>query len=58
MKALYLYFHMVLFVVKILANEIWTFGRNLPLATFGSERVKVRSPRLPLISPLRALSIC
>ena len=21
-------------------NEIWRFGRNLPLATFGSERVK------------------
>ena len=26
--------------VKILENEIWKFGRNLPLATFGSERVK------------------
>ena len=26
--------------VKILGNEIWKFGRNLPLATFGSERVK------------------
>ena len=25
--------------VKILENEIWKFGRNLPLATFGSERV-------------------
>jgi len=25
---------------KILQNEIWTFGRNLPLATFGSERVE------------------
>ena len=24
---------------KILQNEIWKFGRNLPLATFGSERV-------------------
>ena len=26
--------------VRILENEIWKFGRNLPLATFGSERVK------------------
>ena len=26
--------------LKILENEIWKFGRNLPLATFGSERVK------------------
>ena len=26
--------------VTILENEIWKFGRNLPLATFGSERVK------------------
>ena len=25
---------------KILENEIWKFGRNLPSATFGSERVK------------------
>ena len=25
--------------VKILENEIWKFGPNLPLATFGSERV-------------------
>ena len=25
--------------VKILENEIWILGRNLPLATFGSERV-------------------
>ena len=24
----------------MLENEIWKFGRNLPLATFGSERVK------------------
>ena len=28
--------------VKILENEIWKFGQNLPLATFGSERVKRR----------------
>ena len=27
--------------VKILENEIWKSGRNLPLATFGSERVKI-----------------
>ena len=26
--------------LTILENEIWKFGRNLPLATFGSERVK------------------
>ena len=26
--------------VTILENEIWKFGRNLPLATFGTERVK------------------
>ena len=26
--------------VKILENEIRKFGRNLPLATYGSERVK------------------
>ena len=26
--------------VEILENEIWKFARNLPLATFGSERVK------------------
>ena len=24
----------------MLENEIWKFGRNFPLATFGSERVK------------------
>ena len=35
MKALYLHLHMVLFV----QNEIRKSGRNLPLATFGSERV-------------------
>ena len=37
MKALCLYFHMKL----ILEHEICKFGRHLPLATFGSERVKV-----------------
>ena len=46
MKALCLYFHMLkshdLFV-KILENEIWKFARNLPLAKFGSERVKGES---------------
>ena len=26
--------------LKMLGNEIWKFGRNLPLATFGKERVK------------------
>ena len=26
--------------LKRLENESWKFGRNLPLATFGSERVK------------------
>ena len=41
MIALCLYFHMMLFLVKILENEIWKFARNLPLATFGSERVKL-----------------
>ena len=30
---------MMLFFVKILENDIWILGRNLPLATFGSERV-------------------
>ena len=29
--------------LKILENEIWNFGRNLPLATFGSERVNEES---------------
>ena len=41
MKALCLYLHMVIFVCKILQNEVWKFGRNLPLDTFGSERVDV-----------------
>ena len=27
-------------LLKRLENESWKFGRNLPLATFGSERVK------------------
>ena len=26
--------------MKILENEMWKFGRTLPLATFGSERYK------------------
>ena len=39
MKALCLYFHRMLLFLTILENEIWKFGRNLPLATFGSERV-------------------
>ena len=29
------------FFLKILENEIWKFGRNLPLAIFGSERVNL-----------------
>ena len=28
--------------LKIFENEMWNFGWNLPLATFGSERVKGR----------------
>ena len=39
MKALCLYFHKMLFVFKIVENEILKFARNLPLITFGSERV-------------------
>ena len=31
---------MVLFVFQMLENEIWKSGRNLPLTTFGSERLK------------------
>ena len=30
---------MILFVCQNSRNEIWKFDRNLPLATFGSERV-------------------
>ena len=33
---------------KILQNEIWKSGRNLPLATFGSERVKATEYLLTL----------
>ena len=39
MKALCLYCHILLFVFQILQNEICKLGRNLPLATFSSERV-------------------
>ena len=39
-KALCLYLHMVYLFFKILQNEICKSSRNLPLATFGSERVK------------------
>ena len=36
--------------VKILENEMWKFGRNLPLATFGSERVNsLRAGSLVLV---------
>ena len=34
-----IYVTTILFL-KILGNEIWKFGRNLPLATFDSERVE------------------
>ena len=37
MKPVCMYLHMVLFVV----NEIWKSARTLPVATFGSERVKI-----------------
>ena len=40
MKALFLYLHRVLFVLKMLQNVILKSGGNLPLATFSSERVK------------------
>ena len=33
---------------SILQNEIWKSGRNLPLATFGSERVKATEYLLTL----------
>ena len=36
---------------KILENEIWKFGRNLPWATFGSERVKSLLQRRKLKHP-------
>ena len=39
MKALCLYFH-ICFSKFYKINEIWKSGRNLPLATFGGERVK------------------
>ena len=38
MKALCLYLHVVLYILQ---NEIWKFGRNLLLAKFASERVKL-----------------
>ena len=41
--------------VKIFENEIWKFGRNLPLATFGSERVKTRHYSTYLLLWLRKL---
>ena len=39
MKALCLYFH-ICFSKFYKINEIWKSGRNLPLATLGSERAK------------------
>ena len=32
---------MILFFSQNFRNEIWKFGRNLPLAMFGSERVNL-----------------
>ena len=40
MKPLYLYFYMVLFVFQNFKMKFWNFCWILPLATFGSERVK------------------
>ena len=39
MKALCLYFHMVIFVCQNFRQRNLEFGRNLPLASFGRERV-------------------
>ena len=39
MKPLCLYFHMMLFASQTLRKLNLEIGRNLPLATFGSERV-------------------
>ena len=39
MNALYLNLHMAYLFFKILLNEICKLTRNLPLASFGSERV-------------------
>ena len=50
MKALCLYFLMIYLFVKILENEMWKFGRNLPSATFSSERVKPLYNLRPLSS--------
>ena len=44
MKALSLYFHMVLFLFQNFTNEIWTFRQNFLPAKFGSERVKLKLP--------------
>ena len=43
MKALCLYFSHNAIVCQNLENEIRKFGRNLPLATFGSERINTVS---------------
>ena len=48
MKALCLYFHMVLFF-NILESEIWKSGQNMPEATFCSEsnlKMKNKNRRL------------
>ena len=55
MKALCLYFHTMLFVFeKISRGEMWTFGRNLLLIKFGSERVK-ETKWTGLLARIRAL---
>ena len=43
--------------VKILENEMWKFGRNLPLATFGSERVKAQHPLQILQTDLHSFPV-
>ena len=65
MKALCLYFHMILFVCQNFRKWNWKFGRNMPLATFGSERVKLwscfsasASRRLTAIIELKRLNFC
>ena len=38
--------------LTILENEIWKFGRNLPLATFGTERVTFSLRRRGNLNPV------
>ena len=42
---------MMPFVSQNLENEIWNFGRNLPLATFGSDRVIDAAYAIPKRKP-------